>query len=86
MSVLDHPGKANVVADALSWLSIGSVYYKDEFKKYIVKDVHRMAKLGVRLEGCPNSGFIVHHNSDSSLVINVKSKQHLNKSLVELKE
>ena len=29
----------------------------------IVKDVHRFARLGVRLEDSPNGGFMVHHNS-----------------------
>ena len=30
MSILYHPGKANVVADALSKLSMGSVAYVEE--------------------------------------------------------
>ena len=29
---------------------------------------------------------MVHHNSESSLVVKVKSKQHLDQSLMELKE
>ena len=29
---------------------------------------------------------MVHHNSESSLVVKVNSKQHLDKSLMELKE
>ena len=44
-----HPGKANVVADALSRLSMGSVAHVAEQRKEIVKDVHRFARLGVRL-------------------------------------
>ena len=51
-----------------------------------MKDVHRLARLGVRLEGYLNGGFMVHHNSESSLVGEVKSKQHLNQQLMELKE
>ena len=34
----------------------------------------------------PNKGFMVHHNSKSSLVLKVKYKHHLYKSLMELKE
>ncbi|XP_027767790.1 uncharacterized protein LOC114074070 [Solanum pennellii] len=49
MSVLYHPGKANVVADALSRLSMGSVSHVDEAKRGLVKEVHRLARLGVRL-------------------------------------
>ena len=42
--------------------------------------------LGVRLEDSPNCGFMVHHNYEASLVVEVKSKQHLDKLLMELKE
>ncbi|WMV19624.1 hypothetical protein MTR67_013009 [Solanum verrucosum] len=49
MSVHYHPGKANIVADVLSRLFIGSVAYVDEERKELVKDVHMLARLGVRL-------------------------------------
>ena len=55
-------------------------------KKELVKDVHRLACLGVQLEDSPNCGFTVHHNSESSLVVEVKYKQRLDQSLMELKE
>ena len=45
-----------------------------------------MHRLGVRLESTPDGGAIVHHNSESSLVVKVKSKQHLDLTLMELKE
>ena len=77
MSVLYHPVKANVVADALSRYTMGSVSHSDEAKKDLVRDEHRLARLGVRLEDSSNSGVIVHHKSESSLVSEVKSKQHL---------
>ena len=63
MSVLYHPGKANVVADALSRMTIGSVSYVEEEKKELLKYVHRLARLGVKLEDSPNGCFMVHHNS-----------------------
>ena len=47
MSVLYHPGKANVVADALSRVSIVSVLHVVEGKKELAHDVHRLARLGV---------------------------------------
>ena len=72
-----HLSKANVVADALSHMTKGSVSHIDEAKKYLVKDVHRLARLGLRLENSPNGVFIVHNNSESSLVDEVKSKYHL---------
>ena len=47
MSVLYHLGKANVVADALSRLSMGSVAHVEDEKKELVREVHRLARLGV---------------------------------------
>ena len=49
MSVLYHPGKANVVADALSRMSMGSVLHVAEGKKELARGVHRLARLRVRL-------------------------------------
>ena len=86
MTVLYHLEKANVVADALSHMTMGSVSHVEEEKKELVKDVHRLDRLGVRLEDSPIGGFMVHHNSDSSLVVEVKYKQHLDPLLMELKE
>ena len=83
MSVLYHPDRANVVADALSRMTMGSVSDVEEAKKDLVKDVHRLARLGVRLEDSPYGG-MVHHNFESSLVVEVKSKQHLDQPLMEL--
>ena len=40
MSVHYHPGKANIVADALSILSMGSVAQVEKKRKELVKDVH----------------------------------------------
>ena len=74
MSVLYHSSKANVVADALIHITMGSVFHVKECKKDLVKDVHILARLGVRLEDSLNGGFVVHHNSESSLVVEVKSK------------
>ena len=44
-----HRRKENVVADALSRLSMGSVSHVEEKIKELVNDVHRLARLGVRL-------------------------------------
>ena len=40
----------------------------------------------MRLEYSSDGGFIVHDNSKSSLVVEVTSKQHLHKSLMQFKE
>lgn len=45
-----------------------------------------LARLGVRFEDSPNADFMVHNNSESSLVFEVNSKQHLDPILIELKK
>ena len=74
-----------MVADALSHMTMGSASHVEEAKKDLVKDVHRLACLGLRLEDSPNCGLMFHNNSESSLVFEVKYKQHLDKLLMELK-
>ena len=86
MSVLYQQGKANAVADSLSRMTMYSVSHVEEEKKELVKDVHRFARLGVLLEDSPNGGFIVRYNSNSSLVVDVKYRQHLDPLLMELKK
>ena len=43
MSVFYNPGKANIVADAFSRLSMGSVVHVEEESMKLVKDVHKLA-------------------------------------------
>ncbi len=71
--------------DALSHMTVGSVSHVYEVKKVLVKDFRRMARLGVRLEDSQNDFFIV-NNSESSLVVKVKSKKYLDQPLMDLKE
>ena len=54
--------------------------------KNFIKDVQRLVLLGVQFNDSPNGGFIVHHNSDSSLVVPMKPKKHLDLLLIEFKE
>ena len=86
ISVLYHPSETNVVVDALIRMTMGCVSNVEEGKKNIVKDVHLLFRLGVRLEDSPNGGFMVNYNSESSLVVEVKSKKHLVPLLMELKK
>ena len=71
-----------MVADSLSRMTMGSMSHVEEIKKDLVKDVKRFSRMGVQLEDSPNCGFMVHHNSESSLVVEVKSNKHLDKSLM----
>ena len=46
MNVHYHPGKTNVVAYSLSRMSIKTIAYIEDGKKDLVKDTHRLARLG----------------------------------------
>ena len=54
MSVHYLPRKASVVADALRRLSMGSVAYVEDENRELLKDVHRLPRLGVRLMSISN--------------------------------
>ena len=64
----------------------GSVSYIDRSKKELVKEVNWLTHLGVILEYSPNGCFMVYHNSESSFVVEVKFKEHLDQLLMEFKE
>ncbi|KAH0642176.1 hypothetical protein KY285_034832 [Solanum tuberosum] len=85
MSILCHPGKANVVFDALSRLSMGSTAHFEEDKKELAKYVHRLARLGVRLMDSTEGGVVVMNGVESLLVSEVKDKQDQYPILLELK-
>ncbi|XP_069152134.1 uncharacterized protein [Solanum lycopersicum] len=86
MNVHYHPGKANVVADALSRMSMGSTTHVEDEKNELVKEVHRLARLGVRLVDSTSGGVSVHPSSESSLIVEVKKGQHLDLVLMEMKD
>ncbi|KAH0713646.1 hypothetical protein KY289_009605 [Solanum tuberosum] len=85
MSVHYHPGNANVVADDLSRLSMGSVAHVEEEIKELAKDVHRLAHLGVRLMSILDGGVTIQNVAETSLVVEVKEKQDSDPILLELK-
>lgn len=86
MIVLYHPGKANMVAGALSRLSMSSVAHVDEEKKQLVFDIYRFAKVGVQLADSTKDGVMVHDVSESSYVMDVKAKKGFDPIMIELKE
>ena len=64
MSALYNHGMSKVVGDGLSRMTIGSVSHIYEAKRDLVKNVNRLAWLGVRLVSSPNGFATVHHNSE----------------------
>ena len=81
-----HPGKDNVVANALSRMSMGNSFHVENMKKELSKEVCRLARLGLRLVDSTGGGVSVHPNSETSLVVEVKKGQHVNPMLMELKD
>ena len=86
MSVHYHPGKANVVDDALIHLSMGSVTYIDDEKKKLVKEVHQLARLGVWLADALSGGVSFNSSSEYTFLVDAKANQQLDPVLVELKD
>ncbi|WMV19080.1 hypothetical protein MTR67_012465 [Solanum verrucosum] len=79
----NHPGKANIIADALRRLSMGSTAHVEEGKKELAKDVHKLARLGVKLMDSNEGGVVVMNGAESSLVSKVKEKQDQDPVLLE---
>ena len=75
MSILYHLGKANVVADVLRRLSMGTASLVEEEKRELAKDVHKLACLLVRHMDSTQGGIVVTSGVESSLVSEVKEKQ-----------
>ena len=63
MNVHYHPGKDNVVADALSSMSMRCIAHVEDDKKELVKDIHRLGILGLRLVDSTTGGASVHPSS-----------------------
>ena len=86
MNVHYHPGKAIIVADALRKMSMGSTSHIKDEKKDLVKDIHRLDRLGVQLVNSTSLGVSVNPSPESSLVLEVNKGQHLYPVLMELKD
>ena len=65
MSIPYHPGKENLVADALSRLSIGSTAHVEEEKRELAKYVHRLAHLGLKLIDFTEGGIVMTNGTES---------------------
>ena len=53
---------------------MGSVTHVEENRKELVKDVHRLARLGVLLMRISDGGVTVKNGEESCLVVEVKQK------------
>lgn len=65
---------------------MGSVAHVEDERKELVLDVHRLDCFGVRLVDSHKGGVIIQFSSNFSLVVDVKSKQHIDPILMDLKD
>ena len=86
MSVYYHQGMNNVVAYTLSRLTIGNISHIDDEKKELVKDLHLLARMGVRLTDSSSGGFSVNSSSESTFIVDVKANQHLDTLIMKVKD
>ena len=73
------------MADVHSRVSMGSVAHVGEGKKWLVNEVHKMARMDVRLVISVDSSMLVQNGSESLLIVSGKTDQYLDPSLVKLK-
>ena len=64
---------------------MGSVVHVKEERKEQVKDVHKLAHLGVYLMSISNSGVIFQSGAESSFIVEVKEKKDNVPILLEVK-
>ncbi|XP_060212020.1 uncharacterized protein LOC132639597 [Lycium barbarum] len=83
--ILYHPGKANVVADALS-KSMGSLLYVPAEKLEMTRELYRLANLGVHLLVSEETGITLQNISQSTLASDVKTQQNEDPVLASIKE
>ncbi|XP_070043272.1 uncharacterized protein [Nicotiana tomentosiformis] len=76
VDILYHPGKANVVADALNNRSMGSLSYLLPKKSDIAREIHQLANLGVRLLDSGGTGVTIQDTTTSSLGTEVNERQY----------
>ncbi len=72
MCVLYHLGKDNIVANALSRLSMDSVSHIEDSKKKLAQEVHQLARLGIRLVDIEEGDIWVQSSLESFLFSEVK--------------
>ncbi|XP_070049880.1 uncharacterized protein [Nicotiana tomentosiformis] len=86
VDILYHPGKANIVADALSRKSMGSLSHVEADKVKMTKYLCQLASLQVRLVDAEGGRILVQNTAKSSFVTEVKERQHEDPELIKLRE
>ena len=85
-TILYHPGKANVVVDALSRKSMGSLAHIAPIRRPLVEDLHRLEQGGVQLKIDRSGVLLAHIQSQTSLLELIKTSQDKDAKLLMIKE
>ena len=85
-TILYHTGKANIVADALSRKSIGSLAYIALKKRPLIEDIYKLETKGVQFELGSSGMLLAHTRAQSTLIDRIKVAQWEDPRLVKLKE
>ena len=88
LTILYHPGRANVVADALSrrGASMGSLAAVPESRRPLVREIESLADSLVRLDVSPPDRVVAHIEVRSSLDDEIRRRQFEDPALVEIRE
>ena len=84
ITILYHPGKANVVADALSQKagSMGSLAHLQVSRRPLAREVQTLANDFMRLEVNEKGGFLACVEARSSFLDQIKGKQFTDEKLI----
>ena len=88
ITILYHPGKANVVADALSRKAgrIGSLAQLQASRRPLSREVQILANDLMRLEVNEKGGFLARVEARSSFLDKIKGKQFIDEKLIRIRD
>ena len=75
VDILHHPGKENVVAHALSHMSMGRLTDIQRERRNMVREIQRLSSLRVRLANSEDSGVSIREVAESSIIDELKRHQ-----------
>ncbi|XP_017972518.1 PREDICTED: uncharacterized protein LOC18507117 [Theobroma cacao] len=85
-TILYHPGKTNVVADALSQKSMGSLAHISTNRRFLIREVHSLGDMGVHLEVLEASALLAHIKVKLILMDRIREAQSKDEFLAKALE